>query len=122
MAHKAKGSEVPTFQEFTSAWLENREPELRPKTIASYRWQLHTHLLPRFARLRVDEIGPQEVDRYKAGKLREGALGPNQINKSLGLLAMILDAATDYGHSSCPPCSRPPDIFARSWRRWLGLG
>jgi hypothetical protein len=33
------------------------------------------------------------VDRYKAAKLREGALGPNQINKSIGLLAMILDAA-----------------------------
>lgn len=27
-----------------------------------------------------------------------GALGPNQINKSIGLLAMILDAAGDYGH------------------------
>lgn len=53
MAHKAKGSEVPTFQEFASAWLENREPELRPKTIASYRWQLRMHLLPHFARLRV---------------------------------------------------------------------
>ena len=90
--------EVPTFHEFASEWLQNREPELRPKTIASYRWQLGGHLLPHFARMRLDQIGPEDVDRYKAAKLREGALGPNQINKSLGLLAMILDAAGDYGH------------------------
>jgi len=82
--------EAPTFHEFASEWLENRQPELRPKTVASYRWQLTTHLL--------DQISPEDVDRYKAAKLREGALGPNQINKSLGLLAMILDAAGDYGH------------------------
>jgi hypothetical protein len=32
-----------------------------------------------------------DVDRYKAAKLREGLLGPNQVNKSIGLLATILD-------------------------------
>lgn len=90
--------EAPTFHEFASEWLENREPELRPKTVESYRWQLSGHLLPHFAAMHLDQIGPADVDRYKATKLREGALGPNQINKSLGLLAMILDAAGDYGH------------------------
>jgi integrase len=91
--------EAPTFHEFASEWLENREPELRPKTVTSYRWQLSGHLLPHFARMHLDQIGPEDVDRYKATKLREGALGPNQINKSIGLLAMILDAAGDYGHT-----------------------
>lgn len=91
-------AEAPTFHEFASKWLDGREPELRPKTVDSYRWQLSGHLLPHFARMRLDQIGPEDVDRYKAAKLREGALGPNQINKSLGLLAMILDAAGDYGH------------------------
>jgi integrase len=91
-------AEPPTFHEFASEWLENREPELRPKTITSYRWQLSGHLLPHFAGMHLDQIKPEDVDRYKAAKLREGALGPNQINKSFGLLAMILDAAGDYGH------------------------
>jgi integrase len=90
--------EAPTFHEFASEWMENREPELRRKTVTSYRWILSGHLLPHFARMRLDEIGSDDVDRYKATKLREGALGPNQINKSIGLLAMILDAAGDYGH------------------------
>ncbi|MBW8060732.1 MAG: tyrosine-type recombinase/integrase [Solirubrobacterales bacterium] len=91
-------AEAPTFHEFASEWLEGREPELRPKTVKSYRWLLSGHLLPHLAQLHLDEIAPEDVDRYKAAKLREGALGPNQINKSLGLLAMILDAAGDYGH------------------------
>jgi len=91
-------AEASTFHEFASEWLEGREPELRPKTVKSYRWLLSGHLLPHFAQLHLDQIGPEDVDRYKAAKLREGALGPNQINKSIGLLAMILDAAGDYGH------------------------
>jgi integrase len=90
--------EAPTFHEFASEWMENREAELRSKTVKSYRWLLSGHLLPHFAQLHLDQIGAEDVDRYKAAKLREGALGPNQINKSIGLLAMILDAAGDYGH------------------------
>ena len=90
--------EVPTFHEFASEWLANREPEVAAKTCSSYRWQLSGHLLPHFARLRLDSIAAEDVDHYKAAKLREGAIAPNQINKSLGLLAQILDAAADYGH------------------------
>jgi integrase len=90
--------EAPTFHEFASHWLEDREAELRPKTVESYRWLLSGHLLPHLAQLHLDQIGAEHVDRYKAAKLRQGSLGPNQINKSIGLLAMILDAAGDYGH------------------------
>jgi integrase len=104
-------AEAPTFHEFASEWMQNREPELRPKTVTSYRWMLSGHLLPHFARMRLDRIGPEDIDRYKAAKLREGALGANQINKSIGLLAMILDAAGDYGHTD--PARNP----ARGRRR-----
>jgi len=83
--------------------LANREPELRPKTAESYQWQLSHHLLPHFATLTLDSIGPEDVDRYKAAKLREGALGPNQINKTLGLLGRILKAARRYGQLSRNP-------------------
>src|SRR4029077_1269428 len=97
-AQAPQAPEAPTFHEFASEWLENREPELRPKTITSYRWQLSGHLLPHFARMRLDQIGPEDVDRYQAPNLRQASLGPNQLNKSLGLLALTLDAAGDYGH------------------------
>ena len=89
--------EDPTFHEFASEWLQNREPELRPKTLASYRWQLSRHLLPFFAEYRLREITPRTVDAYKSEQLRRGRLGPNQINKTLGLLGRILKAARRYG-------------------------
>jgi integrase len=37
------------------------------------------------------------VDRYKSQKVKEGKLGAAQINKTLKALAMILDAAIEYG-------------------------
>lgn len=110
-APEPETKEAPTFHQFASEWMTNREPELRPKTVQSYRWMLSGHLLPHFARTRLDRISPEDIDRYKAAKLREGAIGPNQINKSIGLLAMILDAAGDYGHTD--PARNP----ARGRRR-----
>lgn len=109
--------EVPTFHEFASEWLANREPELAAKTAASYRWQLVGHLLPHFAPMRLDAIGAEDVDRYKAAKLREGVIGPNQINKTLGLLAQVLDAAADYGHLD--PARNPARGSRRRVKRTL---
>ncbi len=91
-------AEVPTFHEFASEWLESRRPELRPRTVSDYRWALELHLLPYFARYRLSEITVEEVDRYKAAKLREGKLAPNAINKTLTRLAQILEVAVEYGH------------------------
>ncbi len=39
-------SEIPTFHEFASEWLDGRRGELRPRTIADYKWALSYHLLP----------------------------------------------------------------------------
>lgn len=94
---------VPTFHEFASQWLANREPELRPKTIENYKWQLSNHLLPHFAAMLINEIGPADVDSYKALKLRGGRIAPNQINKTLGLLGRILRTARRYGHLEGDP-------------------
>jgi hypothetical protein len=37
-----------------------------------------------------------EVDRYKAAKVRDGRLSPAQINKTLKVLAMVMDMAIEY--------------------------
>lgn len=86
----------PTFHEFASEWLDGRRGELRPRTITDYEWALSYHLLPCFAGHRLSEITMAEVDRYKATKLREGTLGASQINKTLKLLAQIIDVAIEY--------------------------
>jgi integrase len=116
-----------TFHTFASEWLAAREPELRPRTIADYRWALELHLLPFFGGHKLDEISIEEVDRYKADKLREAErrrvaikageplrdedgkplepLSPNSINKTLTRLAQILEVAVEYGRIDRNPAA-----------------
>jgi integrase len=93
---RIEGPSDPTFHEFASEWLAGRRGELRPRTITDYEWSLGHHLLPFFMRHRLTEITVAKVDRYKATKLSEGKLAPAQINKTLKLLAQILDFAIEY--------------------------
>jgi integrase len=93
---EAEVREVPTFHEFATDWLEARKGELRPRTVADYKWALSYHLLPFFRTYLVSEIRAQDVDRYKAAKLAEGKLAPSQINKTLKRLAQIIDTAIEY--------------------------
>ena len=86
----------PTFHEFASRWLSDRTPELRPRTLEDYTWALTSHLLPFFHRHRLSEITIAEVDRYRAQKLRERALGPASLNKTITRLAQILDVAIEH--------------------------
>lgn len=92
----AAPSGLESFDEFAADWLAGRRYELRPRTVDDYEWALDYHLLPFFGELTLDEITVIEVDRYKARKLREGRLGGAQINKTLKLLAQILDVAIEY--------------------------
>ena len=87
---------APGFHEFASQWLAGRTGELRPRTVTDYQWALSYHLLPFFADHELGAITVAEVDRYKTAKLTEGTIGASQINKTLKVLAMILDVAIEY--------------------------
>ena len=114
-------SEPRTFHEFASEWFEDISPELRNSTRVDYRWRLSNHLLPYFAEHRLAEVTVEEVDRYRRQKVRESksiaearerqlALPPakrkrlprplsnGSINKTIRLLAAILEQAVEYGH------------------------
>lgn len=52
--------------------------------------------MPFFKDHRLSAITVREVDRYKTRQVKAGTLGPSQINKTLKLLAMILDTAIEY--------------------------
>lgn len=88
----------PTFHEFASEWFEASRHGWAERTIADYRYALTHHLLPHFARFRLSAITVEEVDRYRAAKLREGKLAPAQINKTLKRLSQILEVAEEYEH------------------------
>jgi len=68
-----------------------------------YLWALKHHLLPYFAKYRLGEITVEEVDRYRASKLREGRLAPAQINKTLKRLSQILEVAEEYEYIARNP-------------------
>ncbi|MBK8294172.1 MAG: tyrosine-type recombinase/integrase [Solirubrobacterales bacterium] len=92
----AFGPDTPSFHEFASRWLLDREPELAERTVDDYRWALCHYLLPFFAKHALHEITIQEVDRYKATAVRCGRLSNNSINKTLTRLGQILETAVEY--------------------------
>lgn len=103
--HPAEATEVavPTFHEFASEWLATRHHEFAARTVEDYKLALTNHLLPFFKDHRLSEITAQEVDRYKAAKVREREggqverpLSNRTINKTLTRLGQILDAAVRY--------------------------
>lgn len=102
-AQDAEGAPVPIFHEFASEWLSTRRHEFAARTVEDYELALTHHLLPFFKDHRLSEITAQEVDRYKAAKVRERELGlverplsNRTINKTLTRLGQILDAAVRY--------------------------
>jgi integrase len=94
---------APTFHEFASEWLATRRHEFAARTAEDYELALTHHLLPFFKDHRLSEITAQEVDRYKAAKVREREqalverpLSNRTINKTLTRLGQILDAAVRH--------------------------
>ena len=93
----------PTFHEFSSEWYATNKVEWRENTQLDYEWQLTQHLLPFFARHKLSAITVEEVDRYRAAKVREGRLGARSINKTITRLAQILEVAVEYGYIERKP-------------------
>jgi integrase len=87
----------PSFHEFSSDWLAAHEREWRQKTRSDYEWKLSYHLLPFFKRHRLSQITIAEVDRYRAAKVKQGKLSAASINKTIALLAQVLEVAVEYG-------------------------
>jgi len=93
----------PAFHEFASEWLDARRHEFATRTVEDYTLALSHHLLPFFKDHLLSEITAQEVDRYKAAKVREREeklvdrpLSNRTINKTLTRLGQLLDAAVRY--------------------------
>jgi integrase len=108
-----------TFHEFASRWWAAKKGEMSPNTQLDYEWRLRKHLLPFFADLTIAEIDVDAVDRYREEKVierekvraaaaagtplrdrrgqRRVPLSNESINKTLVLLANILDSAVERG-------------------------
>jgi integrase len=150
--HKAEPVPVttepePSFHELASRWVARREHEVDPRTAEHWKWALSNHLLPFLARLLPSQVTVETVERYKAAKLAERErifhriaqwekadpktrgrkpplpLGNNSINKTLKVLAQVLDDAVEFGHLDVNPArgKRRRLKATRPRRTWLEL-
>jgi integrase len=113
--------EAHNFHRFASEWFDANRAGWAERTVVDYQWALSYHLLPFFKGHRLDAITVEEVDRYRAAKLREGRLGPAQINKTLKRLSQILEVAEEYGYTVRNPASgkRRRVKVAKAQRSWV---
>ena len=87
----------PTFHVFSSEWFDANEQSWRPKIRRDYEWKLSDHLLPFFKSHRLSQITISEVDPYRTAKVKQRKLSAASINKTITLLAQILEVAVEYG-------------------------
>jgi integrase len=78
--------DLPTFHEFASEWWDAKKLEVRPNTRAAYENELSLHLLPFFAKHRLNEITVQEADRYRQHKVRRGGSAPRRSTRRWSVL------------------------------------
>ena len=77
-----------------SRWWQRKETEIRPATVADYRWRLD-YVLAELAREPTADMDPRRVDDFRQTLVGRG-LSPRSINMVLSLLAQILDDAVEY--------------------------
>lgn len=130
-AAAAAAREIPTFHVYASDWLQAKidgvlgGKPIDANTRADYLWRLRNHLLPFFAKHRLDDITDDVCIAFKAHKLREASdlriaiaagadirdrrgrrivpLAPASIRKLIDTLASILDEAIEDHHITTNP-------------------
>jgi integrase len=122
IAEREEPEETPTFWTLATRWYEQKELEVDKRTREHWRYLLNSHLVW-FGSLRVDEIIEAKIDEYRAKKVADGTLSASTINKTLRLLARILDRAVKHGYLERNPArgddSRLKEPTPR--RIWLEL-
>jgi hypothetical protein len=89
-----KAAPPPTVEEFSKEFLTYSKTNNKPSTVHAKEWMLRVHLLPFFGSMRLDEIGPADVEKYKAKKLEEGQ-SKKSINNHLTALRKLLNLAVE---------------------------
>src|SRR5512147_2294683 len=58
--------EVPTVSAFRESFMTYAKTNNKPSTVYAKEGMLRKHLIPFFGKMRLDAIGPAEIERYKA--------------------------------------------------------
>jgi integrase len=86
---------VPTFDGFKDRLVTYSEVNNKPSTLYAKRWMLKLHLSPFFGSMKLDEIGPAQIEEFKAKKLAERQ-SKKSINNHLTALRKVLSLAVEW--------------------------
>lgn len=86
---------LPTIAEFAEKFLTYSKVNNKPSSLAAKQQVLRTHLLPEFGNTRLDEIGPYEIEAFKAKKIEQG-LSHKTINNVLTVLGRMFSLAVEW--------------------------
>ena len=86
-----------TFAEFAENWKNQVIDLLKPSTAKVMGSHLRFHLVPEFGRMRLDEMGQEQVQAF-VGKLAKGRSRHTILNV-LGTLASVLKMARKWGYA-----------------------
>jgi integrase len=89
-------TEVVTVSEFQEQFMTFSKTNNKPSTVSAKEGLLRVHLIPFFGSMKLDAIGPAEVERYKALKLDED-FEKKSINNHLTALRKLLNLAVEWG-------------------------
>ncbi|EYF06041.1 tyrosine-type recombinase/integrase [Chondromyces apiculatus] len=88
---------APLFGDFGKEFLETYAyTNNKPSEVETKEAILRLHLRPFFGELRLDVIGPQHIERFKAQQLR-AELSPKTVNNQLTVLRKVLAVAKEWG-------------------------
>jgi integrase len=95
---KEEKNEIPTLAKFADEFIENyARANNKPSELSGKKTAFRLHLVPAFGRLRLNEIGPREIEKFKGQKINEGYKS-HTINNWLTMLRRTLAVAAEWGH------------------------
>ncbi|EDM79632.1 site-specific recombinase, phage integrase family protein [Plesiocystis pacifica SIR-1] len=97
-----KQEPCPSFAQFASQFIDNYATvNNKPSSVRSKRSMLEHHLTPFFGKMRLSQIGPRQIERYKA--LKAKTLSAKTINNHLTTVRKMLVVASEWGYLEAVP-------------------
>lgn len=90
------------FVDYAERWITER-PGLRPRTVDLYRWLLKRYLRPELERVRLADMTPLVVRRWRTHMLDAG-VSETMVAKSYRLMRAVLNTAVDDDILDRNPC------------------
>src|SRR5262249_43623203 len=108
-------TEVPTLGAFKERFLTYSDNNNKPSAVHAKRLALKNHIEPVFGSTRLDKISSQEIESYKARKLRE-KLAAKTVNNHLAVIRKLLNLAVEWGELSHAPRVRQLRVHEQDYQ------